>query len=174
ASVTPRHSAKSVPTERRWIGLHGPNMRIVWMKKEDRQTASIRPTQMRPPMRCSLSALRRNSTKPPRPKASTAASVWIWMAGEAERSGVKSMANSLGYGWRRGAGCGAALRLAANSPIGRLRSNLTSQPTGAIRERRPLAVHDARIAAPLDGAALLGGDRRRLRAAGSGRSVRYL
>jgi hypothetical protein len=63
----------STKIDRRWIGLHGPHIRIWWMKKELTQTTSISAAHTQPTLRCGKVPFGAESCTRPSPNAAMAA-----------------------------------------------------------------------------------------------------
>lgn len=62
----------STKIDRKWIGLNSQNVRIVQMKKEDRATIAISPTQVLPMARWTGSPFFRKSCTAPSASAAAA------------------------------------------------------------------------------------------------------
>ena len=54
AWITASGNVTNTKIESRWIGLHGPHNRIVWMNKELTATVSISKTHDQPIIRCGI------------------------------------------------------------------------------------------------------------------------
>src|ERR1700722_1778564 len=89
ACRTARGTTASVNNERRWMGLQGPQVRIVWMKSELPATRIMSTAHAQPMVRCGSVPLGARSCTAPRPIAAKAKAAWNRMIGGASSSGAR-------------------------------------------------------------------------------------